>query len=545
MAAAGLAGPRLVSADTIDAQRVEERLPEDKRPVEQAPDASKLAPLKVDQDDLASIPEFVLRSARVEGVTAIEKKDADKCAAALIDKSVGAADLIQLTDCITALYRERGFFLSRAIVPKQEVEGGALSIKVVEGYIAAVVPDGMGERDAISQFSTTLAERPLRLATFERDLLLLADRNGFRVTSSQLLADPQDLARYTFKVKVSMVPVSWRIFGDNRGNGSNGSDQVFGSVAWNSLATAGDKLATSLFTSPSETEDLFYADAGYSLPWFDGAFWTEAGASISRTRDLAPLAIDTTQSESDRFFLRATSALVRTRAESIWATLSFDGRESSQFTPADVLSDERLRVLRGSLSYTMVAGATRSNVAIEVSRGLDVFGASVNGETTMTRPDGRPQFTKVRLDAAISHSISERWSLSALFAGQYADGALVSVEEFGAGGSRYGRAYDFSEITGDDGIAGSVELRYTLTGIAEWLKSLQFYAFADGAMTWNRASDPAALSEADLSSAGLGMRLSPAAGVTMSFELAQPLSRDVADKGDRGLRPFVTLQLGW
>ena len=532
-------------ADTADAQRVEERLPDDKQPVDQTPNAPKLSPAQADQDASLSIPEFELRFTRIEGVTAIDKKDADACAVALVGKAVGAADLVQLTDCITDLYRARGFFLSRAIVPKQEVKDGNLNVRVVEGYIAAIAPEGMGESDAISQFAGTLGERPVHLATFERDLLLLSDRYGYRITSSQLLADPQDLARYTFRVKVTVVPVSWRIYADNRGNGSSGSDQVYGSVAWNSLATSGDKLATSLFTSPSETKDLFYADIGYALPWLDGALWTEAGASVSRTRDPAPLLIDTTQSESERYFFRATSPLVRSRAQSLWATLLFEGRESSQFSADEMMSDERLRVLRGSLSYTLVEGATRGDIAIEVSHGLDALGASVNGDPMLTRSDGRPHFTKVRLDAAFAHKFSEHWSMSAYLSGQHADGGLVSVEEFGAGGSRYGRAYDYSEITGDDGVAAAMELRYTLANIADWLKSLQFYAFADGAMIWNRSSDPSALSQADLSSAGLGIRLTPIAGVTVSFELAQPLSRDIADKGDRGLRPFVTLQLGW
>ena len=141
--ASALACPRLASADTIDAPAVEERLPEVRRPIDDPASATKPPSVQVDQDDLASIPEFVLRSARIEGISAIESGGAEECAAVLIGKTVGAADLVQLTECITDLYRARDFFLSRAIVPKQEVRDGALYVKVVEGYIAAVDPDGM------------------------------------------------------------------------------------------------------------------------------------------------------------------------------------------------------------------------------------------------------------------------------------------------------------------------------------------------------------------------------------------------------------------
>ena len=73
----------------------------------------------------------------------------------------------------------------------------------------------------------------------------------------------------------------------------------------------------------------------------------------------------------------------------------------------------------------------------------------------------------------LHHTISKDWDISLFVAGQHADGGLVSAEEFGAGGARYGRAYDYSEISGDDGAAAAIELRHTWANIAGWLKSLQ------------------------------------------------------------------------
>lgn len=543
--ASAIACPGIGSAETIDAQRLEERLPDKKHPADEAAGATKPPRVQVDQDDLASIPEFVLRTARIDGVTAVEPKQAEACAAGFVGKTIGAADLVQLTDCITGLYRSQGYFLSRAIVPKQQVEDGVLFVKAVEGYVADIVPDGMSEADARSQFGETLAERPTRLETFERDLLLLADRNGYRVASSQLLPDPIDLARFTFKVKVTTSSVVGRIFGDNRGTGSNGTDQVFGSVVWNSVVTSGDRVGVSLFTLPSSSGELFYADIAYAAPWLDGALWTEFGGSRSETHQLDAFASDTTDGESERFYFRATAPLLRTRAQSLWASVLFDSREASQSTSIAKMSDERLRLLRGSFSYTIVDGATRADFTIEGSRGLDAFGASRNADPLLTRPDARPQFTKVRMDAALTQKLDERWDATLSFAGQHADGALVSVEEFGVGGARYGRAYNYSELTGDDGAAISLELRYSLANVADWMKSLQFYVFADAAMVWNRGGDSSTSPKSDLSSAGLGIRISPVPGVTAGIELAQPLSRDVAEKGDRNLRPFFTLQMGW
>lgn len=528
----------LAQADNVDPQRIEERLPKDATRPDKDPASTATSAVKVDEEDLAAIPEFTLQKTSIDGMRAIDPRDAAPCIKPLVGTTVGAASLVGLTQCITKLYRDRGYFLSRAYLPPQEVHDGDLAIRVLEGYVATVDATGMSADDATNQFAATLAGRPAHLETFERDLLLLADRYGYRVTSSQLLADPADPSKYTLKLKVDVAGASWRIFADNRGTAESGSDQAFGWAALNSIATAGDRLAGSLFTIPSGTDSLVFGDISYARPWAGGDLWTEIGTSMSSTRN------DRVgkNGDVDRLYARITTPILRARAQSLWATVFFDARDTEEVGTGGALMQERVRILRGSLSYTLVKGATRADVMLEGGRGLDLFDASKNGDTNLTHPDARPQFTKVRLDTTITHKLAKAWDLSFALSGQLADGGLVRSEKFGGGGARFGRAYDYSEITGDSGIAGSLELRYTLTDIVAWLDKVQLYAFADAAMTWDRGFGP---HEEDLSSAGLGIRLSPATGIVLSFELAQPLSRDVADKGDRGLRPFVSLQMGW
>lgn len=540
-AVAALLAAMPATADTVDAQRIEERLPAESPAARPDPATSSEAPLKVDEADLAAIPEFVLVRAEVQGATAIPMADAGACIDAARGKRVGAADLMGLTACITKLYRDRGFFLSRAYLPPQEVRQGVVTIKVVEGYVGAVDVEGTTQADAEMQFAATLGERPARLATFERDLLLLADRHGHRVETSQLLADPGEEGRYTFKIKVAVAGVSWRLYADNRGNAEDGSDQTFGWAAWNSVIARGDRLAASLFTVPNDTQALLFGDINYARPWGGGVLWTELGTSFSRTQRQAA----DTEGAVERVYGRVSTPLLRSRAETLWASIAFDARESADLGSGVTTTDERVRVLRGSLSYTVVDGGTRADLVLEGSRGLDAFDASQSGAPLLTKVDARPQFTKVRLDAALTRKLAPAWDASFMLAGQWADGALVCAEEFAAGGARFGRAYDYSEIAGDDGIAAAIELRYTWANAADWMKSLQVYAFADAAVIWNRESDPTGLTEADLSSAGLGIRMTPVTGVTAAFELAQPLSRDVADTNDRGLRAFVSLLIGW
>lgn len=519
-------------AAATDSQRIEERLPADQ------PKADVGAPaIKVDDDDLASIPRFFLKSVAFEGLTAFDAREAERCVAGVSGQEVGAASLVGLTQCLTQLYRDRDYFLSRAIIPPQEVRDGVLKIRLVEGYLAAVEPNGLDLADADAQFAPALAERPLRLATFERSLLLLADIYGRRVTSTRLAADANDPARYTLKLEVKLVPVSWRLFGDNRGDAYQGPEQGVLAVSLNSPFGASDRIIAQLFTAPADTGELFFGDIGYGRSWLGGALLTEIGASVSRSNsgDLFP----SFASESERLYARGIVPIVRSREQSLWARLQADARDTEVVIADGTVVRENTRVLRGSFSYTLIAGATRADVMLEGSQGIDALGASRNGDADLSSANARPQFTKARLDATITQKLFSKLDLVASGAGQWSDGGLVSAERFGAGGARYGRGYDYSEITGDQGLAGSLELRWTWKKLNDWLTTLQIYAFADTAQVWTDG-----VSES-LASAGGGVRVGVTPGIAATVEVAKPLTRDVLSQGDRSPRVFVSLSAGW
>ena len=104
-------------------------------------------------------------------------------------------------------------------------------------------------------------------------------------------------------------------------------------------------------------------------------------------------------------------------------------------------------------------------VDVEVSQGLNVLGASDDGDDNLSRVGGRSDFFKVAATAQrvqdlgfLKHDLGLLLSVG----GQKSANALLSVEEFGLGGTDFGRAYDPSELTGDEALAGRIELRHDL-----------------------------------------------------------------------------------
>ena len=126
--------------------------------------------------------------------------------------------------------------------------------------------------------------------------------------------------------------------------------------------------------------------------------------------------------------------------------------------------------------------------------------------------------------------------------GQYSKDGLLSTEECGIGGSQFGRAYDFSEILGDSCMAGSLELRYAINTQGSSLQYTQLYTFYDGGKTSNHnplnASDNRTKS---LTSTGLGVRFGIWKFLSGSLEAAKPLTRDVANEGNKDTRVFASI----
>jgi hemolysin activation/secretion protein len=90
-----------------------------------------------------------------------------------------------------------------------------------------------------------------------------------------------------------------------------------------------------------------------------------------------------------------------------------------------------------------------------------------------------------------------------------------------------------------------MELRWNWSNVFGLLNNLQVYAYADAARIWNEGANPGVPLDADLSSAGGGLRVTPVPGVSANVEAAKPLSRVASTQGDRDTRVFVSLSLGW
>jgi hemolysin activation/secretion protein len=101
-------------------------------------------------------------------------------------------------------------------------------------------------------------------------------------------------------------------------------------------------------------------------------------------------------------------------------------------------------------------------------------------------------------------NLNDAWSIKLAAAGQLASAPLFLSQQFYLGGFAFGRGYDAGVISGDNGIAGTAEIRYdgSVTNYQP-LTGLQLYGFVDSGATWDHNNDEGILS---LVSVGIGTR---------------------------------------
>ncbi|MBT4908343.1 MAG: ShlB/FhaC/HecB family hemolysin secretion/activation protein, partial [Rhodospirillaceae bacterium] len=481
------------------------------------------------------------------GVVTLSAEDLAPSYEDYLARVVTTADAAEIANQITAIYRREGYALSRAFVPPQTIDTGVLTVQVAEGSVTEVVFEGIDDApvDLAPYARAIREERPLTLDTLERNILLMGDLPGISVARSDLDEDEEGSGAFRLTVVVDYDAVDGTAYADNRGTPSVGRLQSWLSGGTNSLLGLGERLQAGLFTVPNQPEELLYKEVSYLQPL--GSAGTEALVSASHS------AIDAgsssgelnTESESYRFSLRLSHPIIRSRTENLWINGFAEYRNAEEDQSGAENFDDRLRVVRARLNYNRSGETFFSSALLRVSQGVDVLGASEERAGPLSRFDGHPQFTKVSGELSHAQSIYGGVSAQISAIGQKSANSLLASEEFALGGSRFGRAYDFAEVTGEDGIAGSLELRYSFEDAGDLFESLQFYGFYDMGAVWNRnASGP--FRRHSLSSAGVGLRANLPRSIFVSLEAAQPLTRPVETSGgNTHPRYFFSLSVGF
>jgi hemolysin activation/secretion protein len=235
--------------------------------------------------------------------------------------------------------------------------------------------------------------------------------------------------------------------------------------------------------------------------------------------------------------------VVRSRELSLWVSGTFDVAQYDKEAAGTSIFDDQLRVGRlGANLYGTDRFDGTNRLSIELSHGFDALGAS-SADGPRSRFGASAEFTKLRVDVSRDQALGGNFWLEGQLAGQASADELLSSEEFSLGGTYIGRGYDFSELTGDHGLGGSLELRYGRDLDGSVLRGFQAYGFYDAGVVWNLGEFET--DRETLASAGLGVRLVFEQQVRLNLEYTRALTRAVDEEGEKAQRLFFKLSQGF
>lgn len=493
-------------------------------------------------EENATAPMMLLRQVSIEGATAIPQSRLASAYEPYLGRRVSHADLAQIVNAISESYRVAGFHLSRAIIPPQDAANGELRIKVIEGAITELVLKG----DEAKQFGVrtmmepVIAERPARLATLERQLYLTTARPGISIKDTAI----EEIGSASGQFRLVLSIRTWHVFAsvgvDNFGSSSVGPWQSYGTVAYNSALTPGDSVAVNLSTTPGDPRQLAFGRVAYELPVGIDGFRVGASGYYSEVRPGDFRRLDNDHVKTNSFEMHGIIAPLQSQKATVTLTAATTFTNSSEADVYGLWYADKIRTASFTFDGRLQDDLRGTNyLTVNFRQGLDILGASQRGGEFLSREGASGQFAAMTFWFTRYQTLSDAWSLKVAAAGQTASGPLFTSQQFYLGGLAFGRGYGSAEISGDNGLAGTAELRFDQQTSLQHLNGYQIYGFIDSGVAWN--SGYQLHDGLSLTSVGGGIRLFLKDGVQADLGVAVPLTYRSYDNDTRDARVLFSL----
>jgi hemolysin activation/secretion protein len=493
---------------------------------------------------------FRVNSIRLSGVQTLDAALLDPLTAPYTGRDVSLSELETLAQQISALYRERGYFLAQALVPVQTVQGGIVEISVVEGRLGKITinlaPSAPATEERIRAFLAPLATgQALKGSDYERAMLLLSDQPGLSVKSQ--LQEGSETGTTDLIVEVTAATRwAFSIDGDNQGTRETGRYRLGGGARWASPFGIGDNLDARVMAS--NDGGLAFGRLSYEAPL--SANGLRAGLGYSHVtyniggefRDL------NAHGTADIIDLSLNYPIIRSRQQNLFLRLGADTKTLKNHYDA-VSYDPNKHVTGLSLGWAWELRDTLLGGGYWASSGTWYRGHLSIRDTLSQEADRSPTgghseggFDKASLQVSRLQRIINNHALYLSLGGQWASKNLDASEKLALGGARAVRAYASSEALVDQGLLATAEWRWSLT------ETLTPYLFYDTARGWLAKDRLPGVSAADnrqnLRGAGIGLQWAKPGDYSINATLAwrSGTSHALSDSSHGEPRLFVQLQ---
>lgn len=464
---------------------VEEKNLENKNNLIEIDGKKKYAPIMIDDK---SAKKLYIKNYTFEGNEHILSIDLEKLTNSFKDKELSFSELQNIASLITKEYRDRGYFVARAYIPKQNIQenDNVLKIAIIEGnygqfkltnnsyvkdfFIQAILDDAKSRDDVIGT------------NTLERSMLIINDLPGVIVSKANVKPGV-DVGTSDFEIETQKTSFyDGYLVGDNYGSKFTGKNRIIAGLNLNSPLQLGDKLSFNGLISNGENIKNY--KMGYSFPLMANGL--KAETSYSKTKyDLVKLDQTTPDGIYDGYTSNIEAGIIypiiRSRIENLNISTYYSNKKLKDYYDDSISKNREINNIKIGLDYTKNYSLLgfdaytklesfytlgKLNIKDADSKELDKNGVNTQGS-----------YSKVNLNLESEMIFTPVYSLNTNIKTQYAlkNKNLDGSEDFTLGGSDGVKVFSDSEQSVENALVFNVEFFTKLPNISELNHKIGFF----------------------------------------------------------------------
>jgi hemolysin activation/secretion protein len=475
----------------------------------------------------ASAPKerFDIDEFRVEGADSLPQIEVETAVYPFLGPHRTSDDVEKARAAVEKAYHDKGFQTVSVSVPQQDAQRGFIVLKVAENRVGRLRVKGSRYFDLakIKDKAPSLHEGTLpNFQAVTKDIVALNQWPDRRVTPALRAGVTPGTVDVDLNVE-DTYPLHGSLELNNRQSPSTTPLRAIATVHYDNLWQLGHSLSLSYQEAPLNPKDAMVISGSYlartDIDWLsvliyglksDSAVATVGGANVvGPGQVIGGRAVITLPTKGELFHTLSLGVDYKNFEQ----TLSLAGNSFS--SPVTYVP------LVAAYGATFQAEGHVTQFNATVTAGLRGIGSSPD-EFDAKRFKATESFIDLHGDVSHTQDLPGGVQLFAKAQGQTADQPLVSSEQLSLGGQDTVRGYLESEVLGDYGVAGTLELR--TPNIAPYLEQKldnppgtpvkfnafnewRFFAFADAGRAWIHDPLPQQQSQFDLASYGVGFRL--------------------------------------
>ncbi len=415
------------------------------------------------------------------------------------NKELNFAELQNIASIITKEYRNRGYFVARAYIPKQKLEenNNILKFSIIEGNYGEIkVENNSNVKDFVvqSMLDDAKSKDNVVLAdTLERSMLIVNDTPGIIVSQADVKPGIE-VGSSDFLIKTEKTSFyDGYVVSDNYGSKYTGKNRIMSGINLNSPLQIGDKFSVSgLLSNGNDIENY---KMGYSFPLMGNGLRGETNYSKTNY-DLVNLGQTTPDGIYDGYTVNVEAGIsypiIRTKMENLNLSMIYSNKELKDYYDNEISKDRETNSVKVGLDYTKKHTLLGFDSALKIETFYTLGDLDIKDEISkQSDKEGvntQGSYSKININVGNELQFTPIYSLNTNIKTQYAfkQKNLDGSEDFTLGGSEGVKVFNDSEQSVENAILFNAELIAQLPDISNLNHKIgMFYDIGTGTMSDN------------------------------------------------------------